>query len=325
MVENTIIKKDDIQSRIFTIRNVQVMLDSDLAELYGVEVKRLNEQVKRNIERFPQEFSFQLTVEENNALRSQFATLEKESHFRFQIGPSKDEQNLKSQFATSSWGGKRKVPYAFTEQGVAMLSGVLKSNTAVQISIQIINAFVSMRKFISANAQIFHRLEGVERKQIEYKVETDEKFKRVFDAIEEKDIKPKQGIFFDGQIFDAYQFVSELIRTARKSIIVIDNYIDDAVLTLLSKANKKVQITILTKAISKQLALDIKKYNEQYPAITLKEFYHSHDRFLIIDGKTVYHFGASLKDLGKKWFAFSKFDKNAFKLLERLAGVVSEQ
>ena len=146
----------------------------------------------------------------------------------------------------------------------------------------------------------------------------------LFDAIEEKDIKPRQGIFFDGQIFDAYQFVSDLIRTARKSIIVIDNYIDDGVLVLLSKANKKVQITILTKTISQQLSLDVKKYNEQYPAIMIKEFYNSHDRFLIIDGKTVYHFGASLKDLGKKWFAFSKFDKEAFKLLERLAGVISE-
>ena len=285
----------------------------------------MNEQVKRNIERFPQEFSFQLTVEENNALRSQFAILENENHLRFQIGTSNNKQSLRSQFATSNKkGGRRYLPYVFTEQGVAMLSGVLKSNTAVQISIQIINAFVAMRKFISANAQIFHRLEGIEKKQIEYKVETDEKFERVFDAIEEKDIKPKQGIFFDGQIFDAYQFVSDLIRTARKSIIVIDNYIDDAVLILLSKADKKVQITILTKTISQQLALDVKKYNEQYPAITIKEFPNSHDRFLIIDGKTVYHFGASLKDIGKKWFAFSKFDKDAFKLLEKLAGIVSK-
>jgi hypothetical protein len=328
MVENAIIRKDDIQNSIHTIRNVQVMLDIDLAEFYGVEVKRLNEQVKRNIERFPQEFSFQLTVEENNALRSQFATLENESHLRFQIGTSNNKQNMRSQFVTlenSRIGKHRKyLPHAFTEQGVAMLSTVLRSETAVKTSIQIINAFVSMRKFISANAQIFHRLDGLERKQIEYKVETDEKFKRVFDAIEEKDIKPRQGIFFDGQIFDAYQFVSDLIRTARKSIIVIDNYIDDEVLTVLSKANKKVQITILTKTISKQLALDVKKYSEQYPAITIKEFYNSHDRFLIIDGKTVYHFGASLKDLGKKWFAFSKFDKDAFKLLERLAGVISE-
>jgi hypothetical protein len=313
MVENAIINKDDIQSRIYTVRSVQVMLDSDLAELYGVETKVLNQAVKRNIERFPQEFSFRLTVEENNALRSQFATLE--------------INGLRSQIVTleNKRGMHRKyLPYAFTEQGVAMLSSVLHSDAAIRTSIQIINAFVAMRKFISANAQIFHRLDGLERKQIEYKVETDEKFKRVFDAIEEKDIKPRQGIFFDGQIFDAHQFVSDLIRAARQSIVVIDNYIDDVVLTLLSKAGEKVRITILTRSISKQLELDIKKYNEQYPTITIKEFQDSHDRFLIIDGKTVYHFGASLKDLGKKWFAFSKFDKAAFTLLERLAGVISE-
>ena len=325
MAENAIIKKDDIQSRIYTIRSVQVMLDSDLAEFYGVETKVLNQAVKRNIERFPIEFSFQLTAEENDSLRSQFVTLENENHLRFQIGTSNNKQNMRSQFATSNKkGGRRYLPYVFTEQGVAMLSGILRSATAVQISIQIINAFVAMRKFISANAQIFHRLDGIERKQIEYKVETDEKFKRVFDAIEEKDIKSKQGIFFDGQIFNAYQFASDLIRTARKSIILIDNYIDDGVLTLLSKADKHVRITILTNTISRQLALDVKKYNEQYPAITLKEFHNAHDRFLIIDGKTVYHFGASLKDLGKKWFAFSMFDKDAFTLLKRLAGVIGE-
>jgi hypothetical protein len=324
MAENAIMKNDDIQSRIYTIRNVQVMLDSDLAKFYGVETRVLNQAVKRNSERFPQEFSFQLTADENNLLRSQIVTLENGSNLRIQIDTSKNEQNLKSQFVISSWGGKRTAPYVFTEQGVAMLSGVLKSAKAVQISIQVINAFVAMRRFIAANAEVFQRLGAVERKQIEHKVEADQKFEQIFNAIEERSIKPKQGIFFDGQIFDAYQFVSDLIRTARKSIIVIDNYIDDGVLTVLSKANKKVQITILTKTISQQLALDVKKYNEQYPAIMIKEFPNSHDRFLIIDGKTVYHFGASLKDLGKKWFAFSKFDKDAFKLLERLAGVVSE-
>ena len=164
----------------------------------------------------------------------------------------------------------------------------------------------------------------VERKQIEHKADTDHKFEQIFNAIEERSIKPKQGIFFDGQIFDAHQFVSDLIRTVRKSIVLIDNYIDDTVLTLLSKADRKVRITLLTRSISKQLALDVKKYNEQYPAITIKEFHNSHDRFFNIDGKTVYHFGASLKDLGKKWFAFSRFDKDAFRLLERLKGVVGE-
>lgn len=317
-------KTDDIQSRIYTIRGVQVMLDTDLAELYGVEVKRLNEQVKRNIERFPQRFSFQLTVEENNMVRSQIVTLENENHFRFPIATPKNGQNLKSQFATSSWGGRRKAPYAFTEQGVAMLSGVLKSAKAVQVSIQIIDAFVAMRRFLASNAEMFHRLNAVERKQIEHKAEADHKFEQIFNAIEERSIKPKQGIFFDGQVFDAYQFVSDLIRNAHKSIIVIDNYIDDAVLTILSKADKKVKITILTRTISKQLALDVKKYNEQYPEIIVKEFRNSHDRFMIIDDKAVYHFGASLKDLGKKWFAFSKFDKDALTLMEKLAGIISE-
>lgn len=325
MAEYEIMKSDNIQRRIYTIRGVQVMLDSDLSEFYGVETKVLNQAVKRNIERFPKEFTFQLTDEENHSLMSQIVTLENESSLRYQIGTSNKEQGLRSQFVTSNTkGGRRYLPYVFTEQGVAMLSGVLKSAKAVQISIQVINAFVAMRRFLASNAEVFQRLGAVERKQIEHKAEADQKFEQIFNAIEEKSIKPKQGIFFDGQIFDAYQFVSGLIRTARKSIIVIDNYIDDGVLTLLSKANKKVRITILTKAISNQLALDIKKYNEQYPAITLKEFHNSHDRFLIIDGKTVYHFGASLKDLGKKWFAFSKFDKHAFTLLDKLAEVVSE-
>ena len=292
MTQHELISSDGIQSRIYTIRGLQVMIDNDLADIYGVEVKRLNEQVKRNTERFPTEFCFQLSEEER--------------------------QNLKSQFATSSWGGRRTNPYAFTEQGVAMLSGVLKSETAVRTSIQIINAFVAMRRFIATNAQVFQRLGAVERKQIEYKVETDQKFEQIFNAIEERSIKPKQGIFFDGQIFDAYRFVSDLFRTAKKSIIIIDNYIDDTVLTHLTKRRDTVSVTILTKIISKQLALDVKKFNEQYPTIEIKEFDNSHDRFLIIDDKTIYHFGASLKDLGKKWFAFSKMDIGAVEMLTRL-------
>jgi hypothetical protein len=320
MAESAIMKNHDIQSRIYTIRNVQVMLDSDLAGLYGVATKVFNQAVKRNIERFPKEFMLQLTAEENDFLRSQNVTLKNEDHLRLQI----DTSNLRSQIATLKNGrGKHRkyLPYAFTEQGVAMLSAVLNSETAVKTSIQIINAFVAMRRFIASNAVVFQRLDTVERKQIEHKAEADHKFERIFNAIEKRSIKPKQGIFFDGQIFDAHQFVSDLIRTALKSIIVIDNYIDDTVLTVLSKANPKVRITIFTKTISKQLVLDVMKYNEQYPTITVKEFDNSHDRFLIIDNKTVYHFGASLKDLGKKWFAFSRFDKEVFKLLERLAGL----
>lgn len=297
--------QDKIQNKIYTIRGVQVMTDSDLAELYGVEVKRLNEQVKRNIERFPKEFLFQLTDDEYTFLRLQFVTIN-------------DSKNLKSQIATSTWGGRRTTPNVFTEQGVAMLSAVLKSQTAIKTSIQIINAFVVMRRFIATNAQIFQRLDSVEKRQIKHIVETDEKFVNIFNAIEEKDIKPKQGIFFDGQIFDAYQFVSDLIRTSTKSIIIIDNYIDDTVLTLLAKRKNNVKVTILTKSISKQLALDVKKYNEQYSTIEIREFENAHDRFLIIDNKLIYHFGASLKDLGKKWFAFSMMDIGVIEMLTRL-------
>ena len=182
------------------------------------------------------------------------------------------------------------------------------------MNLQIIRAFVAIRKFLSSNAQIFNRLDIVEKNQIGY----DKKFEEVFDAIQSKDIKPDKGIFFEGQIFDSYKFVSDIIRTANNSIILIDNYIDDSVLILFNKRNKDVKLTILTKDITKQLLLDVSKYNLQYPIIELKEFDKSHDRFLIIDNEKVYHIGASLKDLGKKWFAFSKLDKEALKLLDRL-------
>ena len=297
MAENKIVNANKLQGLIYTIRGVQVMYDNDLAELYGVEIKRLNEQVKRNRERFPEEFMFQLTDEEFAFLRSQNATLE-----------------------TGRGRHRKYLPYVFTEQGVAMLSAVLRSETAVKISIQIIKAFVAMRKFITTNAQIFHRLDAVEQKQLEHKAETDEKFDRIFNAIESKEITPKQGVFFDGQIFDAYKFVSDLIRRAKKSIIIIDNYIDDSVLLLLTKRKKSVTVKIFTKTISKQLALDVKKYNSQYPPVEIIKFKYAHDRFIIIDDKEVFHFGASLKDLGKKWFAFSKLEKDAFRLMERLKG-----
>lgn len=300
------INTEKIQSCIYTIRNLQVMIDSDLADLYKIEVKALNKAVKRNIERFPLEFMFQLTADEYNYLKSQIVTLDNENHLRFQIGTS----NMR--------GGRRYLPYAFTEQGVAMLSAVLRSEIAVRTSIQIINAFVNMRRFIATNALIFQRLDNVEQKQLAHKLEADEKFKKIFNAMEEKEIQPKQGIFFDGQIFDAYQFVSDLIRSAKKSIIIIDNFVDDSVLTYLTKRKKDVKVSILTKTISKQLSLDVKKYNEQYPPVIIKEFKDSHDRFMIIDDKTVYHLGSSLKDLGKKWFAFSKMDIGAVEMLTRL-------
>ncbi len=305
MSENNLIAIDGIQNRIYTIRGVQVMLDSDLAKFYGTETKLLNRAVKRNRERFPEEFMFQLTEYEYEGIRSQLLILKDSENLRFQNGTS------------SGHGGRRYYPYAFTEQGVAMLSGVLRSETAVKMSIQIIKAFVAMRRLIASNAQIFQRLDTLETKQLE----TDQKIDHVLNAMECKEIQPKQGIFFDGQIFDAYKFVADLIRTAQISITIIDNYIDDTVLTHLTKRNEDVKVTIFTKTISKQLALDIKKFNAQYLPIEIKEFKNSHDRFIVIDNTTIYHFGASLKDLGKKWFAFSKMDIEAVEMLTRLKGM----
>ncbi len=290
---NELIKTEEIQSRIYTIRGVQVMIDRDLSLLYNVETRVLNQAVKRNRERFPDEFSFQLTEEE-------FV------HWKSQIVMSNEDKM-----------GLRRPPYAFTEQGIAMLSAVIRSDTAVRVSIRIMSAFVSMRRFIASNAGVFQRLDTLEIKHLE----TDKKIDRMLNAMESKEIQPKQGIFFDGQIFDAYQFVSDLFRSAEESIVMIDNYIDDSVLTHLSKRKKDVKVILFTKNISRSLALDVKKFNEQYPAIEIKEFKNSHDRFIIIDNTTVYHFGASLKDLGKKWFAFSKMDIGAVEMLTRLEGM----
>ena len=283
--------ENKVESLIRVIRGQQVMLDRDLAELYGVETKRLNEQVKRNIERFPEDFMFQLT--------------------------SNEFDNLKSQIATSSWGGVRKLPYAFTEQGVAMLSGVLKSPTAVEVNIRIMRAFVSMRHFMANNAAIFQRLETIEFNQLESnKVQAkilahqevqDHRIDELFRRLDEGVYKPKQGIFFDNQIYDAYSFVSELVKGAKQRIILIDNYVDETVLTLLDKRGENVSATIYTQQVSRQLRLDVDRHNSQYPPIEVDVFRRSHDRFLCIDDR-VYHVGASIKELGKKWFAFSKME-----------------
>lgn len=282
--ENTaiVLREENLRSLIYRVRGVEVMIDSDLAELYGVTPGRLNEQVKRNIDRFPETFRFQLSQDDYDSLRSQIATLE------------------------SGRGKHRKyLPYAFTEQGVAMLSAVLRSETAIQTSIHIINAFVAMRRLLAASGGLLQRMDTLEKRQIANEIKTDARFDKVFDALESRSLNPAQGIFFDGQIFDAYVFVNDLLRQAKKSIVLIDNYVDDSVLAQLAKRKKGVSATILTKAIGKALAQDLKKHNAQYPPIAIQEFADSHDRFLILDGETVYHLGASLKDLGKKWFAFS--------------------
>lgn len=292
----------NIQERIYTIRNAQVMLDSDLADIYGIETKVFNQAVKRNIERFPEHFRFQLREDELNILKIKIATIS-------------DHSNLRSQIVTSGkHGGRRYLPYVFTEQGVSMLSAVLRSKTAIQVSIRIMDAFVNMRKFIATNAAIFQRLERVEQKQ----VDSDHKLEQVFKALEEKSIKPQHGIFYDEQIFDAYTFSADIIREARSSIILIDNFVDDSVLTLLNKRGKNVSASIYTKFISKQLELDLEKHNSQYPKIDIHIFKNAHDRFLIIDKSELYHFGASLKDLGKKWFAFSKMNSLTVEVLQKL-------
>jgi len=298
MSKAQIIKSEAIQNKIYTVRGHQIMLDEDLAYLYGVQTKVLNQAVKRNEARFPAEFRFQLTQNEFESLKSQFVTL----------------KNGRGQH-------RKYLPYAFTEQGVAMLSAVLHSETAVKVSIRIMEAFVALRRFILTNAQIFQRLDTLEIKQIE----TDKKVDKVLSALDMKKIEPKQGIFFDGQIFDAYKFVAGLVRQADKSIVLLDNYIDETVMDLFSKKKKNVTVTILTSKISESLKQDAKKFNAQYSGLEVKKFSKAHDRFLIIDDRDVYHFGASLKDLGKKWFAFSKMDKQAFTLFENLDKVSADE
>ncbi|MBT4387932.1 ORF6N domain-containing protein [Candidatus Woesearchaeota archaeon] len=303
MKKDIILEQNNIKSKIYTIRGLQIMLDEDLAKLFKIKTKVLNQSIKRNIDRFPQNYMFKLSENDINNLRSQFVT------------SAETPSSLK---IWSSLGGRRYKPIVFTEHGVAMLAGILKSKIAIEISIQIINSFITMKNFIHNNAQIFQRLDNIEYKQIEYQIKTDNTFEKIFKAIEDKNIKPSKGIFFDGQIYDAYKFASDLIKSAKESIILIDNYIDENTLTLLSKKNKSVEIQILTKTISKQLKLDIKKFNDQYNNLEIKEFKLSHDRFLIIDKKEVYHIGASLKDIGNKWFAFSKFNKNVIEILNKI-------
>ena len=279
----------DIESKILVIRGQHVMIDRDLAEFYGVETKRLNEQVKRNIERFPEEFCFQLTKTEFENWRSHFAT------------------------SNSDKMGLRRPPYAFTELGVAMLASVLKTDTAVQASIQIIKAFVAMRRFLQTNVQVFQRLDFIEKRQIDnelHLLESDKKIDELFDKMDKYKIEDKQGIFFQGQIFDAYAKFESFIAEAEKEIILIDNYVDLTVLKRFAKKKNGVQVTIYTCSKTKITPLDVQKFNEQYPTLVLKHTEKIHDRFLIIDNKILYHIGASLKDLGKKCFGFEIMDSS---------------
>ena len=286
-MQELIINENNIKDKIYTIRNLQVMLDKDLAELYGVETKRINEAVKNNQDKFQDDFYFEL------------------SDYEF--------EDLRSKFSTANFSKTRINPKVFTEQGIYMLATILKSKIASQVTVYIIKTFANLRKIISQNISMFERFERVEQRLNIH----DKNFDKLFEALEDKSLKLKQGIFYDGQIFDAYVFVNDLLKTATTEIILIDNYIDETVFTIFSKY-PNIKIKIYTQNISKQLKLDFEKYSKQYQNIELKEFKNSHDRFLIIDKKNIYHLGASLKDLGKKWFAFSKFEMNTFEVLARL-------
>ena len=281
---------ENIKNLIYTIRGKQVMLDSDVAMLYHYETKYINLAVKRNENRFPESFCFQLTEEEIQSLRLQIATLNKNGR-----------------------GQHRKyMPYVFTEQGIAMLSGLLKNEIAIQVSINIMNAFVEMRKFIISNGQIFSRLSSIEYKLInqDRKLSNHEKnFEKIFNELQkDKEEDFKQKIFFNGQIYDAYSVIIDIIRTAQNKILIIDNYIDDSILKMLAKKNGGVEVIILTSSNSNIRKIDIQKFNSQYPSLKLSYTNKFHDRFIVIDNKDLYHIGASLKDLGKKCFAISKIE-----------------
>lgn len=277
----------DLKGMIYVVRNQQVMIDSDLAMLYQVETKALNRAVKRNINRFPEDFCFQLTKEEAKILKCQ-------------IGTSK----ILDAERTDGRGGRRTLPYVFTEQGISMLASVLHSEVAVNVSIGIMRAFVEMRRFIANNALLFEHISSVELKQLEYQKQTDEKLEQIFEYISEHE-EASQKVFFDGQIYDAFSLIVSLIQKAEKEITLIDGYVDVGTLNLLSKKNENVSVTIYTQKRTKLTKTDVENFNAQYPSLEMKYTKVFHDRFLILDRETAYHVGASLKDAGKKCFGIN--------------------
>ena len=289
------ISNEEIKNLIYTIRGKQVMLDSDVAMLYHYPTKRINETVNRNKQRFPENFCFQLTDEEYEVLRCKDITLNKDS-----IQENFDN-SLRSQIATLNEnvgrGKHRKyLPYVFTEQGIAMLSGLLKNDIAIQVSINIMNAFVEMRKFLMLNGQVFERLTSMEYKLLEH----DKKFDEVFNQL--------QLIFFQGQIYDAYSLIVDIIKKASKKILIIDNYVDDSILKMLTKKKNNVEVVIFTSNKSNIQNIDIQKFNKEYPILKIAKTNKFHDRFIVLDNEEMYHLGASIKDLGKKCFGINKIE-----------------
>ena len=294
LIQNEI-SNEEIKNLIYTIRGKQVMLDSDVAMLYNYETKKVNQAVKRNIDRFPERFCFQLTEKELEIMWSQIVTT------------SKLEDN--------KYRSKKYLPYVFTEQGIAMLSGILKSEIAVQISIKILDAFVEMRKFISINNSLFEKVINIENKMDKKFIENDKKFNIIFDQLQlEENIK--QRVFFEGQIYDAYSVIIDIIKKANKSILIIDNYVDDSILKMLTKKKSSVEVVILTSNKSNIQNIDIQKFNKEYPILKIAKTNKFHDRFIVIDSREMYHLGASIKDLGKKCFGINKIEDK--EIIERI-------
>ena len=272
---------ENIKNLIYCIRGKQVMLDSDVAKLFQYETKDINRNVKNNIERFPEYYCFQLTESEYEALRCKIFTLNGRGQHR------------------------KYLPYVFTEYGITMLAGILKSKAAISVSLKIVDAFIEMRKFIANNGHIFQEINTLKCKLLEH----DKKFDKVFDELQKnKESEFKQKIFFNGQIYDAYSLIIDIIKSANNKILIIDNYVDDSVLKMLLKKNANVEVILLTSQNSSLTKLDVQKFNKQYPSLKLSTTNKFHDRFIIIDNKDLYHIGASLKDLGKKCFAISKIE-----------------
>ena len=293
------ISENEIKNLIYVVREKQVMLDSDLADLYQVETKVLNQAVKRNVARFPEKFRFQLTLEEYEHLKSQIVT--------------SSEGNEKNH------GGRRKLPYVFTEQGIAMLSAMLRSDIAIQVSIKIMDAFIEMRKFLINNLLMFQRLNEIEVRQIAFQNDAEEKFDRIFRYISEHD-EPAQRVFFDGQIYDAFSLLVDLVAKADKKIVLVDNYVDVGTLNILTKKKPDAEVVIYTVKKTRLSEMDVNTFNQQYPKLEIRYTNVFHDRFLIIDDTYAYHIGASIKDAGKKCFGINLIEDNRIvsDILERL-------
>lgn len=290
------ISNEEIKKLIYTIRGKQVMLDSDVARLFKYATKDLNRNVKNNIERFPEYYCFQLTNEEYKSLRCKNFTL---------------NENGRGQH-------RKYLPYVFTEYGITMLAGLLKSEVAVNVSIKIVNTFIEMRKFISANGQLFERLTNVEYKLLEH----DKKFDEIFNQLQHEE-NIKQKIFFEGQIYDAYSIIIDIIRKANKKILIIDNYINDSILKMLTKKKNNVEVIILTSNKSNIQNIDVQKFNKEYPVLKISKTNKFHDRFIIIDNKEMYHLGASIKDLGKKCFGINRIED--IEIINKIINLYSEE